>query len=112
MPSLIRTAGATEARSILGVLGGVGLWAALYSQLEPFSRWLVAALSVPEGTRLHEAVAFFAYDTPKVLLLLVLVVFGMGVVPARWPAAGTSPAPWARSPGRRSSPSASRGSGA
>ena len=46
----------------------------------PFSRWLVAALGIPEGTRLHEAVAFFAYDTPKVLLLLVLVVFAMGVV--------------------------------
>ena len=29
---------------------------------------------------MHEAVAFFAYDTPKVLLLLTLVVFAMGVV--------------------------------
>ena len=56
------------------------LWALLYSQLEPFSRGLVAVLGIPEGTRLHEAVAFFVYDTPKVLLLLVLVVFAMGVV--------------------------------
>ena len=29
---------------------------------------------------LGEAIAFFAYDTPKVLLLLTLVVFGMGMV--------------------------------
>ena len=56
------------------------LWALLYSQLEPFSRGLVGALGIAEGTRLHEAVAFFAYDTPKVLLLLTLVVFAMGVV--------------------------------
>ena len=42
--------------------------------------WLVTALAIPDGTRLHDAVAFFAYDTPKVLLLLALVVFAMGVV--------------------------------
>ncbi len=29
---------------------------------------------------MHEAVAFFAYDTPKVLLLLTLIVFAMGMV--------------------------------
>jgi uncharacterized protein len=69
-----------EARSVILVLGGLVFWALLYSQLEPFSRGLVAVLGIAEGTRLHEAVAFFAYDTPKVLLLLVLVVFAMGVV--------------------------------
>ena len=69
-----------DARPVILVLGGLVLWALVYSQLEPFSRGLVAILGIAEGTRLHEAVAFFAYDTPKVLLLLVLVVFAMGVV--------------------------------
>jgi hypothetical protein len=32
------------------------------------------------GSHFAEAVAFFVYDTPKVLMLLTLVVFGMGVV--------------------------------
>ena len=80
MLSLTRSHSAPNARSMLGVLAGLVTWAALYSQLDPFSRWLVTALGVPDGTRLHDAVAFFAYDTPKVLLLLALVVFAMGVV--------------------------------
>jgi uncharacterized membrane protein YraQ (UPF0718 family) len=78
--SLSRADASRDARPIIGVLGSLVLWVLLYSQLEPTSRWLVAALAIPEGTRLHEAVAFFAYDTPKVLLLLALVVFAMGVV--------------------------------
>ncbi|MDR3530607.1 MAG: permease [Rhodopila sp.] len=56
------------------------LWVAIYSQLEPFSIWLVGELPVTPGTHLHEALSFFALDTPKVLLLLTIVVFGMGVV--------------------------------
>src|SRR5207253_8010934 len=63
----------SDLRSVILVLGGLVLWALLYSQLGPFSRGLVAVLGIAEGTRLHEALAFFAYDTPKVLLLLVLV---------------------------------------
>jgi uncharacterized membrane protein YraQ (UPF0718 family) len=76
----IRADAAQEARSVILVLGGLVLWALLYSQLEPFSRGLVAVLGIAEGTRLHEAVEFFTYDTPKVLLLLTLVVFARGVV--------------------------------
>src|SRR5579871_894695 len=80
MHSLRHSDAIHEASSILGAAGGLVVWLALYSQLEPASRWLVAALAIPAGTRLHEAAAFFAYDTPKVLLLLTLVVFAMGVV--------------------------------
>jgi len=71
---------ATPLRPIGFALAGLALWAVLYSQLDAFSRLVVTALAVPPGTRLHEAVAFFAYDTPKVLLLLTLIVFAMGVV--------------------------------
>jgi hypothetical protein len=56
------------------------LWFVVYRQLEPFSRWLVAALPFEPGSRAAAAAAFFAYDTPKVLMLLALVVFAMGVV--------------------------------
>ena len=78
---ILRHSDATrEASSILGVVGGLAVWLALYSQLEQISGWLVGALAIPDGTRLHEASEFFAYDTPKVLLLLALVVFVMGVV--------------------------------
>jgi uncharacterized membrane protein YraQ (UPF0718 family) len=62
------------------VLAGLVAWALLYSQLTPFSDWVVGELAIPTGTRLYDAVGFFSYDTPKVLLLLTLVVFAMGVV--------------------------------
>ncbi len=65
-------------------LAGVGLalvaWALVYSQLIPASEWLVSLLPVDRTSHLGEALAFFFYDTPKVLLLLTLIVFAMGVV--------------------------------
>jgi uncharacterized membrane protein YraQ (UPF0718 family) len=49
--------------------------------LTAFSDWLTfELLGLAPGTHLGEAVHFFLYDTPKVLLLLVGVVFAMGVV--------------------------------
>ncbi|MDR3470820.1 MAG: hypothetical protein P4M09_03885, partial [Devosia sp.] len=56
------------------------VWTLAYSQLEPFSNWLVDALPIQPGTHLHEALTFFALVTPKELLLLTIVVFGMGVI--------------------------------
>lgn len=56
-------------------------WAVLYSAIAPLSRWITyGLLGLPEGTRLAESVEFFLYDVPKVLLLLVAVVFGVGVL--------------------------------
>ena len=39
----------------------------------------MALLALEKGTPIESAVAFFAYDAPKVLMLLALVVFAMGV---------------------------------
>lgn len=65
---------------VVGAGSAVVLWFLAYSQLEPFSEWVVSRLHLQRGTHLEEAIRFFAYDTPKVLLLLTLVVFAMGVV--------------------------------
>ena len=56
------------------------LSAGLYSQLVPFSEWVVSLLPVDRHSHPGAAMAFFVHDTPKVLLLLTLVVFAMGVV--------------------------------
>jgi uncharacterized membrane protein YraQ (UPF0718 family) len=49
--------------------------------LDAFAGWLTFDLfGLVPGTPLGEAVRFFLYDVPKVLLLLVTVVFVMGVV--------------------------------
>jgi uncharacterized membrane protein YraQ (UPF0718 family) len=65
---------------LAGTLAGLAVWAALYSQLIPFSEWAVSLLPIDPASHLGQSVTFFLYDTPKVLLLLTLVVFAMGVV--------------------------------
>lgn len=65
---------------VFGVSAALVIWLLLYRSLIPFSEWAVAQLPVARNSHLGEALAFFIYDTPKVLLLLTLVVFGMGVV--------------------------------
>lgn len=62
-------------------IAALAVWYALYSQLLPFSKWVsFSLLGFMPGSHLGEAVQFFVYDTPKVLMLLVLVVFFVGVV--------------------------------
>jgi len=66
--------------AILG-LGGLVLWFVLYRQLLPFSNYLTfELLGLSDTGHLGRAVQFFAYDTPKVLMLLTLVVFGVGII--------------------------------
>ena len=55
-------------------------WVAAYASLIPFADIAIAALGLTRKTHLGEAVHFFFYDTPKVLLLLTGIVFLMGVV--------------------------------
>jgi uncharacterized membrane protein YraQ (UPF0718 family) len=71
-------------RSPVVWIGGIAVaviaWFAIYRQLEDFSRSAVARMPIPQGSALASSIEFFLYDTPKVLMLLVLVVFAMGVV--------------------------------
>lgn len=71
---------ATAAKWMMGVAGALVVWVVVYAQLAPFSEWAVSRLPVERQSHLGEALAFFIYDTPKVILLLTLVVFSMGVV--------------------------------
>lgn len=65
---------------VAGTAAFVIAWVALYAQLPAFSDWVVSVLPLERGGHFEEAVRFFVYDTPKVLMLLTLVVFAMGVV--------------------------------
>ena len=61
--------------------GGGALWVWVYGRLAGFADWFVyAMLGLGHGSRLGRAVEFFSYEAPKVLMLLVLVVFGVGIV--------------------------------
>jgi len=55
---------ATQAKMVsaarpAAALGAVAAWAVLYSQLVPFSEWVVSLLPVERQSRLGEALAFF-----------------------------------------------------
>ncbi len=62
--------------TLLGLL----VWALFYSQLGRFADWIVASTRVDPNSQVGEAIGFFAYDAPKVVMLLALIVFCMGVV--------------------------------
>jgi hypothetical protein len=62
------------------LLLAAALWWLAYRSLVPVSEALVAALPVQRDSHLGAALAFFFYDTPKVMLLLTGVVFVMGMV--------------------------------
>lgn len=63
------------------ILPALIVWWLLYRELEPISKWFTYNLFhlMPE-TRFGLSVEFFMFDTPKVLMLLTLVVFGVGIV--------------------------------
>ncbi len=56
------------------------LWLGLWLHLTELADLLLGLLGLSRANAFGEAVHFFLYDTPKVLLLLVGVVFLMGVV--------------------------------
>lgn len=65
---------------VVGVFSLAG-WGILYAFLESFAQWFTYhLLGLVPGTPLASAVEFFLYDTPKVLMLLALIVFAVGVV--------------------------------
>ncbi len=79
-----RTDRSPVVKHIVGVAALIAAWWLIYGQLKPFADFLTLMLSrwlgfAPEG-HLGRAIAFFLYDTPKVLMLLTLVVFGVGIV--------------------------------
>ena len=56
------------------------LWIAAYANLTPFADAVLALTALSPKMHLGEALHFFFYDTPKVLLLLTAIVFVMGIV--------------------------------
>ncbi len=66
------------------------VWYLVYRQLEPFSRFFAYdLLGLSESSHLGEAVAFFVYDTPKVLMLLTIIVFFVGILRSFFTPEGT-----------------------
>ena len=58
----------------------LAVWIGAYWNLTAFADALLVPTGLSRDTHLGEALHFFFYDTPKVLLLLTLIVFVMGIV--------------------------------
>ncbi len=60
---------------------GVYLWWLIYHSLPALSAWATySVLPLQKGSHLGASIEFFLYDTPKVMMLLFLVVFGVGII--------------------------------
>jgi uncharacterized membrane protein YraQ (UPF0718 family) len=66
--------------SLTGVIG-IYVWWLLYSRLPAIAAFVTYGLfQAGPGTHLGASLEFFFYDTPKVMMLLFLVVFGVGIL--------------------------------
>jgi uncharacterized protein len=76
-----RSAPQPRRRSRLWIPAVLAVWVVVYALLRPAADLATyRGLGLVRGTHLSSSVEFFIYETPKVLMLLVLVVFGVGIV--------------------------------
>jgi uncharacterized membrane protein YraQ (UPF0718 family) len=68
-------------RKILLPLLLLPIWYLVYHNLQPVTDWLIDNfLGLTKGARLTEAIRFFVFELPKVLLLLTLIIFFVGII--------------------------------
>jgi len=57
------------------------VWYIIYHNLQPAANWLVdSVLGMTKGVHLTEAVRFFVFEFPKVIMLLTLIIFLVGII--------------------------------
>jgi uncharacterized protein len=57
------------------------LWYFVYYNLQPVTNWLIdSVFGMKKGAHLTEAIRFFIFEFPKVMMLLILIVFFVGII--------------------------------
>jgi len=57
------------------------VWYIIYTNLQPMTDWFVdTVFGMTKGSHLTEALRFFIFEFPKVLMLLVLIIFFVGIL--------------------------------
>ncbi len=57
------------------------MWVLLYMNLQNLTNYAIDDLAgMTKGVHLTEALRFFVFEVPKVLLLLILIIFGVGIL--------------------------------
>jgi len=72
------------------LLSGLVLWGLLYAGLQPAADFLTdSVLNLEPGSHFAGAFRFFIFEVPKVLMLLVLILFFVGIIRSYFPAEKT-----------------------
>jgi hypothetical protein len=57
------------------------VWYLIYRNLQPGTDWLIdTVFGMQKGAHLTEAVRFFVFEVPKVMMLLTLIIFFVGII--------------------------------
>ena len=82
MTTLVSRTTQQNSRRIFAILASAFvIWLAAYNAIQPLANWIsYSAIGLAKGSHLGEAVAFFLYDVPKILLLLSGMVFLISIV--------------------------------
>jgi uncharacterized membrane protein YraQ (UPF0718 family) len=76
--------GSNKMTMLAVITGGIVValtWWGLYQNLHAFSKFITYSIfKLRQGTHFGSALEFFFYDLPKVMMLLTLVVFGVGIL--------------------------------
>lgn len=57
------------------------VWFLIYHNLQPVSDWIIdSVFGMAKGMHLTEALRFFIFEFPKVMLLLTLIIFFVGII--------------------------------
>jgi uncharacterized protein len=57
------------------------VWYIIYHNLQPGTNWLIdSVLGMTRGAHLTEALRFFVFEFPKVMMLLALIIFFVGII--------------------------------
>lgn len=68
-------------KRVAGIVVLCGVWYLIYRSLQPAADWFAyELLGLSRTSHLGSSIAFFAFDAPKVMMLLLLIVFGVGII--------------------------------
>jgi len=68
-------------KTIWGPLILIPIWFLIYHYLQPVTDWIIdTILGMTKGAHLSEALRFFVFEFPKVMLLLTLIIFLVGII--------------------------------
>ena len=57
------------------------VWYIIYHYLQPVTNWLIdSVFGMTKGAHLTEAIRFFVFEFPKVMMLLTLIIFFVGII--------------------------------